>query len=80
LQETAQNFEKGVLQKFLRITFYTYIPVNPYHFLKKHHNRCTLLDMLRKGTFSRIYPNAGLIFSSLSSKLCLILFQIAKSV
>jgi hypothetical protein len=54
--------------------------VNPYHFLKKHHNRCTLLDMLRKGTFSRIYPNAGLIFSSLSSKLCLILLQIAKSV
>jgi hypothetical protein len=42
-QETAQNFVKGVLQKFFRITFYTYIPVNPYHFLKRHHNRCTLL-------------------------------------
>jgi hypothetical protein len=33
-QETAQNFEKVVLQKFLRITFYNYIPVNPHHFLK----------------------------------------------
>jgi hypothetical protein len=43
-QETAQNFEKGVLQKFLRIAFYTYIPVNPYHFLKKHHKRYTLLS------------------------------------
>jgi hypothetical protein len=42
-QETAQNFEKRVLQKCLRITFYTYIPVNPFHFLKKHQNRCTLL-------------------------------------
>jgi hypothetical protein len=45
-QETAQNFEKGVLQKFLRITFYTYIPMNPHHFLKKHHNRCTLMCTL----------------------------------
>ncbi len=44
-QETAQNFEKGVLQKFLRITFYTYVLVNPYHFIKKHHNRCTLLQV-----------------------------------
>ncbi len=41
-QETAQNFEKGVLQKFLRITN---IPVNPYHILKKHHNRCTLMQI-----------------------------------
>ncbi len=45
-QETAQNFEKPVLQKCLRITFYTYKPVNPFHFLKKHQNRCTLLDTL----------------------------------
>ena len=42
-QEMAQNFEKHVLQKCLRIAFYTYIPVNLYNFLKKHHNRCTLL-------------------------------------
>jgi hypothetical protein len=41
-QETAQNFEKLVLQNCLRIAFYTYIPVNLYNFLKKHHNRCTL--------------------------------------
>ncbi len=40
-QETAQNIEKHVLQKCLRIAFYTYIPVNLYHFLEKH-NRCTL--------------------------------------
>jgi hypothetical protein len=33
-QETAQNFEKRVLQKILRITFYTYKPMNPFHFLK----------------------------------------------
>ncbi len=50
LQETAQNFEKHVLQKCLRIAFYTYIPVNLNHFLKKHHNRCTLLHM-----YSRAY-------------------------
>jgi hypothetical protein len=42
--ETAQNFEKRVLQKCLRITFYTYKPVIPFHFLKKHQNRCTLLS------------------------------------
>ena len=42
-QETAKNFEKRVLQKCLRITFCTYKPVNPFHFLKKHQNRCTLL-------------------------------------
>ncbi len=42
-QETAQNFEKRVLQKGLRIPFYTYIPVNLHHFLKKHHNHCTLV-------------------------------------
>jgi hypothetical protein len=39
----ARNFEKRVLQKCLRITFYTYKPVNPFHFLKKHQNNCTLL-------------------------------------
>ena len=43
LQETAQNFEKLDLQKCLRMAFHTYIPVNLYNFLKKHHNRCTLL-------------------------------------
>jgi hypothetical protein len=42
-QETAQNFEKLVLQKCLRIAFYTYMPVNLYNFLKKQHNCCTLL-------------------------------------
>ncbi len=42
-QETAQNFEKRVLQKCLRITFYTYKPVNPFNFIKKHQNRCTLV-------------------------------------
>ncbi len=42
-QETAQNFKKRVLQKCLRLTFYTYKPVNPFHFLKKHQNRCTLM-------------------------------------
>ncbi len=41
-QEMAKNFEKRILQMFHRITFFTYIPVNPYHFIKKHHNRCTL--------------------------------------
>ncbi len=42
-QKTAQNFEKRVSQKCLRITFYTYKPMNPFHFLKKHQNRCTLM-------------------------------------
>jgi hypothetical protein len=46
--ETAQNFEKHVLQKCLIIAFYTYIPVNLYTFLKKHHNRCTLLTTVEK--------------------------------
>jgi hypothetical protein len=35
-QESAQHFEKRVLQsvyKCRRITFYTYKPVNPFHFL-----------------------------------------------
>ncbi len=41
-QETAQNFEKRVLQKCLGIAFFTYILVNLHHFLKKHHNHCTL--------------------------------------
>jgi hypothetical protein len=41
----AQNFEKRVLQKCLRIDFYTYIPVNLHHFLKKPHNHCTLTDI-----------------------------------
>jgi hypothetical protein len=40
-QETAQNFEKHVLQKYLKIISYTYILVNLYHF---HHDRCTLLQ------------------------------------
>jgi hypothetical protein len=34
-QETAQNFEKRILQKCLRITFSIYKPVKPFHFLKK---------------------------------------------
>ena len=50
-QETAQNFEKRVLQKCLRITFYTYKPVNPFHFLKKHQNRCTLLQGRLQGRY-----------------------------
>jgi hypothetical protein len=48
-QETDQNFEKRVLQKCLRITFYIYKPVNPLHFLKKHQNRCTLLYIQNLG-------------------------------
>jgi hypothetical protein len=31
--ETAQQFDKSSLQKCLRITFYTYLPMNHYHFL-----------------------------------------------
>ncbi len=49
----AQNFEKRVLQKCLRITFYPYKPMNPFHFLKKHQNHCTLMCIpayLRVGT------------------------------
>jgi hypothetical protein len=38
-QETAQNFEKRVLQKCLRIAFYTFI----------HHNHCTLVFICRQG-------------------------------
>jgi hypothetical protein len=49
-QETAQNFEKHVLLKCLRIAFYTYIPVNRYNFLKKHHNRSTLMCPLLPGS------------------------------
>ncbi len=30
------------------MAFYTYIPVNLYNFLKKHHNRCTLLYALQR--------------------------------
>jgi hypothetical protein len=45
-QEMAQNVEKRILQKCFRITFYTYKPVNPFHYLKKHQNRCTLLYIL----------------------------------
>jgi hypothetical protein len=48
-QEMAQNFEKLVLQKCLRIAFYTYIPVNLHHFPKNHHNHCTLRDTLACG-------------------------------
>jgi hypothetical protein len=47
-QETAQNFEKRVLQKCLRIAFYTYITMNLHHFLKKHHNHCTLVGNKKK--------------------------------
>jgi hypothetical protein len=32
-QETAQILEKLVLQKCLRINFYTYIPVNLYRYI-----------------------------------------------
>jgi hypothetical protein len=32
-------------KKCPRITFYTYLPVNPYHFLTNHHNRCTLVPL-----------------------------------
>ncbi len=35
--------KESVLQRFFRITFYTHIHVNAYHFLK-HHNRCILRD------------------------------------
>ncbi len=55
-QETAQNFEKHVLQKGLRITFYTYKPVNPFHSLKKHQNRCTLLPIGYR-RLNLTYPN-----------------------
>jgi hypothetical protein len=44
----AQNFEKRVLQKCLRITFCTYKPVNPFHFHKKHQNRCTQVPSYAK--------------------------------
>jgi hypothetical protein len=30
----AKSFEKRILQKWHRINFYTYIPMNPYNFLK----------------------------------------------
>jgi hypothetical protein len=42
IRKKRLNFEKHLLQKCLRIAFYTYIPVNLYHCLKKHHNRRTL--------------------------------------
>jgi hypothetical protein len=45
-QETAKKFEKRVLQKCLRITFYAYKTVNPFYFLKKHQNRCTLIPSM----------------------------------
>jgi hypothetical protein len=38
-------FYKSVLE--VRITFYTYKPMNPFHFLKKHQNRCTLVYIYR---------------------------------
>ncbi len=40
-QETAQNVEKHVYKR-VRIALYTNIPVNPYHFLNKSRNHCTL--------------------------------------
>jgi len=49
-QETAQNIEKPVLQKCLRITFHPYIyPRTPYHFFKK--------------TSSSLYPSVQLPLS-----------------
>jgi hypothetical protein len=38
-QEKAKIFTKASLQYILHLQ---YIPVNPYPFLKKHHNLCTL--------------------------------------
>ncbi len=45
-QETAQYLKKHVLHKCLKITFYTYTPMNPQLFIikKTYHNRCTLID------------------------------------
>jgi hypothetical protein len=56
-----QNFEKCFVQKFLRITFCTYIPVNHHHFLKKHHNRSTLLYI------HTVYAQAWYLCESLTS-------------
>jgi hypothetical protein len=58
-QETAQNFEKRVLQKCLRITVYTYKPVNPFNFLKKHQNHCTLSLLLENSNKIVIAPGSA---------------------
>jgi hypothetical protein len=49
-QEMAQNLKKHISQKCLRITFYNYKPVNPFHFLKTHQNRCTLMQVQHTDT------------------------------
>ncbi len=46
---------KTCLQKCLRIAFYTFIPMNPYHSLKKHHNRCTLLGTIGHNSTTWVY-------------------------
>jgi hypothetical protein len=46
----GSNLEKRVLLKFPRNYFYTYMPVNPYHFIKKSHNHCALV-------FKTIFPS-----------------------
>ncbi len=45
----SKILKKHVWQKCLRIAFYTYIHVNLYKYLKKYHNRCTLLYMRYQG-------------------------------
>ncbi len=42
-QARPENIENCFCQKCLRIFLYIYIPVNPFNFLKKHDNHCTLL-------------------------------------
>ncbi len=65
-QETAQNFEKRILQKCLfTFTFYTYKPVNPFHFLKKHLNRCTLMGGGGEGFVTRRHTKKAQAFSVL---------------
>ncbi len=39
----ARNFDVINFQKCLWIMFYTYLPMEPYHFIWKHHNHCTLV-------------------------------------
>jgi hypothetical protein len=65
LQETAQNFEKRVLQKCFRVTFYTYIPVKPFHFLKKHQNHCTLVVNVFKKAFKHVPAYDGKPYDSI---------------
>ncbi len=56
----AKNFEKRILQKCLRINFYTYIPMNPYNFLKKHYNRCTLVFICSQGPYRAVNSDRNL--------------------